>query len=130
MLLFSKLNDKLHVVQEDAMVHQVLHDQYQQIFFTLFFHLTTRFPLLLRSLISLTYTFFTTLHPFFLKIPNHLKEYFSTIPLHLHKVSFHIFHTCFYCSHPSIMLRHMLLSDNSFPQFILLHFFIIRRSYF
>ena len=69
--------------------------------------------------ISLTYTFFKNSFSqydhiiskyFFLSIPLHHTS------LHLHKFPSHIFHLHFHCSHSPILFRHMLLSDNSFPQ--------------
>ena len=43
----------------------------------------------------------------------------STTP-YFNPFALHIFHTRIHCSHPSILSRHMLLSDNSFPQHALL----------
>ena len=79
-------------------------------FFTLSFHLITGLPLLIEPTISLTYIFFIN------SSSNHLKVFIFHPSQYttLHSIC-HIFHTHFHCSHPPILSRHILLSDNSFP---------------
>ena len=76
--------------------------------------------------IHFLYFFFTNSSLFFLSIyPNHLNVLLFTHSTTPHFTPFaqvpcHTFHACFHCFHLPIVSRHMLLSDNSFPQHALL----------
>ena len=79
-------------------------------------HLTTCLPLRLGSSISCTYTLLFTLHSFKMtKLPQNVFSLHFITPspaLYLYKFPDYILHTRFHYSHPPIISRPMLSTDN------------------
>ena len=95
--------------------------------FTLSFHLRTGLSLFLVpkiSYIHFIHKLFTILPLDMIKTPQfvffHPFHFHPCTLLLFHKISCHIFHTLFHCSHPFILSCHILLSGNSFSQHALL----------